>query len=184
MKRITWPVVVAALAVSLAACVGGEERAGERVEGGTKKIAAGHRQQAADIEGRTPGGEPVRLSDFRGKVVVINAWASWCGPCRAETPGLQRLHKELGGQGLQVLGVNGEDDAAAAQAFLGEYKVTYPTLMDEGGRQMLRMPKGLVSQLGLPYTLVVDRDGKVAAAHGGAINEAELKGLVTPLLKP
>ncbi|MDG9682432.1 TlpA disulfide reductase family protein [Streptomyces sp. DH18] len=111
---------------------------------------------------------------------MVNAWASWCGPCRAEAPGLSRVHEELRGEGLGVVGISA--DVGEARAFEKDAELVYPSLRDPQGRQLLRLPKGVVNTAGYPFTIIVDPEGRIAATRIGAIDEAELKQLVMPLL--
>ncbi|MCS0601733.1 TlpA family protein disulfide reductase [Streptomyces sp. LP11] len=134
------------------------------------------------LQGEGADGRPVRLDAFKGKVVALNAWASWCGPCRAESPGLAQIQKELGGQGLQIVGIDGGDSASHPLSFIREHGLNYPTLVDKGGKQALRIPRGTVSQVGLPYTVFLDRTGRIAASVSGALTEEQVKDVVTPLL--
>lgn len=135
-----------------------------------------------DLSGRSVGGGQMSLKALRGKVVVVNAWASWCAPCREEAPALSRVHKELYGKGLRVVGVNADTSLKAAGAFEKDARLAYPSLHDPRGRQLLRLPKGLVNLTAYPFTIIVDPEGRIAATRIGAISETELKRAVTPLL--
>jgi len=117
---------------------------------------------APDFTLKTLDGSNLRLQEYRGQVVLINFWASWCGPCRQEMPILERLHKRYEDAGFTVLGVNVEGEISPAQKIVDKTKVTFPVLIDEGQ---------LVSELyqleAMPSTVVVDRDGVVRYVHRG-----------------
>ena len=108
------------------------------------------------------GGETVSLSDLRGEVVMINFWATWCGPCRQEMPHLEALHQRYSSLGFTLLGVNVEEDAKGVDKFLAETPVTFPVLYD---------PANDVSELyeviAMPSTVMVDRSGNMRYIHHG-----------------
>ena len=107
-------------------------------------------------------GEMVSLSSMRGEVVLMNLWATWCAPCRKETPFLQELHEELNGEGLQIVGISMDTCDAADQVamFVEEYEVTYTVLHDPQMRGM-----DLYRVLGLPATFLIDREGNVVRRY-------------------
>lgn len=117
---------------------------------------------APDFTLKSLSGENLRLNEYRGQVVLINFWASWCGPCRQEMPLLDRLHQRYVDTGFAVLGVNVEGDEKPARALIDKIPVSFPVLIDEGQ---------LVSELyrleAMPSTVVVDRDGVVRYIHRG-----------------
>ncbi|HYH27933.1 MAG TPA: TlpA disulfide reductase family protein [Actinomycetota bacterium] len=115
------------------------------------------------VEGR------VRPSDYRGKVVVVNFWASWCAPCREEQPGLQRLHEELGDR-VSFVGVNFQDDRAAALAYLEEFGVTYPSVADPDGQLAYRFGVPF-----LPATIIADARGEMRYRLVGEQTESTLR---------
>jgi peroxiredoxin len=122
---------------------------------------------AADVQApgftlQTLDGKTVSLTQFKGDVVMINFWASWCGPCRQEMPLLDNIYKQYKDMGFTLLGVNVEPDAHNANAWLKQTPVTYPILYD---------PKSQVSQLyqvqAMPTTVIIDRQGVVRFVHNG-----------------
>ncbi|WP_254404306.1 TlpA family protein disulfide reductase [Streptomyces anulatus] len=148
-----------------------------------KSYAPADRVAMPEMAGeRVDGGGRFSLKGLRGKVVVVNAWASWGGPCRAEAPGLSLVHKELGGERLRVVGINADVSVGEARAFEEDAEFVYPSLHDPQGRQLLRLSKGMVNTAGYPFTVIVDPEGRIAATRIRAIGEAELKRLVRPLL--
>ncbi|MFD3973312.1 TlpA family protein disulfide reductase [Streptomyces cyaneofuscatus] len=154
-----------------------------RRPGPLKSFASADRPAMPELAGKRGDGDGrVSLKELRGKVVVVNAWASWCAPCRAEAPGLSRVHEELQAKGRRVVGANANVPVEAARAFEKDAALVYPGLHNPQGRQLLRLPKSVVSTVGHPVTLIVDPEVRIAAARIGAIGEAELKKLVTPLL--
>ena len=128
-----------------------------------------YRQGEASIAGKTAedfsmqmNGKPAKLSDYRGKVVVLNFWASWCPPCVAETPYLNNLQQQIEPKGGVVLGVNVDEDPAAYQKFLVEQGVAFPTWRDpsvEGTKSKIALDYGTSVY---PETYVIDRHGKIA----------------------
>jgi thiol-disulfide isomerase/thioredoxin len=116
------------------------------------------------------GGGTIHWGDYAGKVVVVNFWASWCGPCRREAPALQRLWEEYRGRDVRFLGVNFNDDPAAAQAYEEEFGITYPSVSDPSGKVA-----HLFQVLALPTTYVVGPDGWISYHFTGIITEPLLR---------
>ncbi|MGW3492908.1 TlpA family protein disulfide reductase [Streptomyces sp. NPDC001020] len=174
---------VAAACVVLAGCSSpdpvGDTSPGDRL---TRTMKEGERPTAPDLAGTSLEGDEVRLSDYRGKVVLVNAWASWCGPCRAEAPELKRIQEKWGSRGVQVLGLDNDTSRAHGRAFQREFRLGYPSLHDPSGKQVLRLPHGLVNTQSLPFTIIVDPAGKVAATRMGMVTESRMAEIITPLL--
>lgn len=123
---------------------------------------------APDFTLSTPGGEEISLATFRGKPVLVNFWATWCPPCRAEMPAIQRAYTEYAPQGLIVLGVNStaQDNPLDIAPFITEYGLTFPILLDETGEVARKYE--LAS---LPSTFFVGRDGVISEVVAGAMSQ-------------
>ena len=119
-------------------------------------------ERAPDFTLKSLEGSNLRLEEYRGQVVLINFWASWCGPCRQEMPLLDRLHQRYLDTGFAVLGVNVEGEEAPARALIDKIPVTFPVLIDEG-----QTVSELYRLEAMPSTVVVDRDGVVRYIHRG-----------------
>jgi peroxiredoxin len=117
---------------------------------------------AANFTLKSAGGENIRLSEYRGQVVLINFWASWCGPCRQEMPHLDAIHRKYAGLGFTVFGVNVEQDRKLADKVLRDIPVSFPILFDDQNE---------VSELydvdAMPATVLVDRNGDIRFMHRG-----------------
>ena len=120
------------------------------------------------------------LEQWRGKVVVVNFWATWCAPCREEMPEFVRAQSEFGSKGLQFVGI-AVDQADKVDEFARELKVNYPVLI--GGYGAIELSKTLGNRLvALPFTIVVDRQGRVAHTQLGPLKPDQLRSIVTKLL--
>lgn len=123
-----------------------------------KLEAAKEREAAPDFTLVDPDGRKISLKDFRGKVVFLNFWATWCEYCREEMPAMQRLYHEFRGKGFEIVGVNVKDQRAAALAFAKKLGITYPIALDPNGEVGL-----LYGAFGMPLSYLIDRDGMVLA---------------------
>jgi thiol-disulfide isomerase/thioredoxin len=124
-------------------------------------------------------GKDVSLSSFKGKVVLLNFWATWCGPCKAEIPSLVELQAQYGKNGFVVVGYSVDDEAPQAKAFVDEYKINYPILLGLG-REDVQDAFG--PMWGIPASFIISREGKVCQKHMGiapkAVFEKEIKALL------
>jgi cytochrome c biogenesis protein CcmG/thiol:disulfide interchange protein DsbE len=136
-------------------------------------------KQAPELELPRLSGEGVgSLEDYRGQVVVLNFWASWCEPCREESPLLQRWHERMQRRRGTVLGVDVLDLTGDARDFIEEYGLTYPMLRDGEGET-----RESFAILGFPETFVIDRQGRIAAVARGPVDDAFMREHVAPLLR-
>lgn len=126
------------------------------------------------------GGQPQALAQWRGKVLVVNFWATWCAPCREEMPEFVRAQNDYGSKGLQVVGI-AVDNADKVQQFAKDLGLNYPALI--GGYGAMDLSKELGNELvALPFTLILDRQGKVAYTHLGPVKPDKFRGVISKLL--
>lgn len=150
---------------------------------GISTAKKGERAQAPDLSGKTIAGGQLDVASYKGKVVVLNVWGSWCSPCRAEAPNFEKVYKDLKDKGVQFVGINTRDPKTRnALAFEKQQGVTYPSLYDPTGKLMLRFKKGTLNPQAIPSTLVLDREGKIAARSLSALSEDKLRSMIDPVL--
>lgn len=125
--------------------------------------APGAPEAAAALSGRTLDGKTVSLSDYKGKVVLVDFWATWCDPCKAEIPELIKLHDNLGSKGFVLLGVSMDEEAEAVAPFAKKAQINYPVILNGSERA----PKGWVVP-GLPTAYLIGRDGTVLKRQFGS----------------
>lgn len=140
------------------------------------------RQPAPALIGATLDGGTFDLGMIKGQVVVLNVWASWCAPCRAEAPALEAAWLKFAGEDVQFIGLNTRDSPKSAEAFVNRFKVTYPSLIDTDGQLQLLFRDTLPPQA-IPSTLIIDRQGRVAARALGTVSESSLRALIESLLE-
>ena len=126
---------------------------------------------APDFTLQDTGGAAVSLSGQKGKVVLVNFWATWCGPCRLEMPAMQQRYSTYKDQGFVVLAVDYDEPLADVSAFAQELNLTFPILLDPGANV-----NNLYRIVGYPTSFFVDREGKITRLHLGAMTEAQLDG--------
>lgn len=188
----TVTVALMASAALLSGCAAQQAGAGERVgdvseqgyvsgDGTTTILPEAEREPAPALTGTTLTGEPFALADQAGTVVVLNVWASWCAPCRAEAADLQAVSQELADKGVRFVGLNTRDSKAAAQAFVERFDITYDSVVDADGSLQLLFRETL-PPAAIPSTVVIDQQGRVAARAIGEVDRSRLLGLIEPLL--
>ena len=132
-----------------------------------------------DFKLKDVAGKEVTLSDYKGKVILLDFWATWCGPCKVEIPGFVDFQNRYGKDGLQIIGISVDDTVEQLTPFIKEYKMNYPVLQGLG-RDEVAQAFGAV--LALPHTVMISRDGKICAQLTGLtghdVFEGHIKGLL------
>ena len=178
-------VVMISLVAGLVAGCGSSSVAGPATKASTQRVGETtyppqDRRPIPILSGRTLDGRSLSLRTLGpAAVVVINVWASWCGPCRIESPVLAAEARALQGHGVRFLGLDEEDQTAAAKAYAVSVGEIYPSLVDHDGALLRRLT--LLPPQGIPSTLVLDSSGRVAARVIGMITRSQLRRIVTSL---
>ena len=187
--RRRWTVLVAAMAAavwlslslsgcSLQAADPGEAEGFVAGDGTSVILPVDQRQPAPVLTGTDLNGEEVDTATWQGSPGVINVWASWCAPCRAEAPELVAVHKR--NPGVEFLGLDTRDTDTAARQFIEKYGITYPNLADPDGQLVLKFSDSLPPQA-IPSTLLIDAQGRVAGRFLGAVTATELEDALQQL---
>lgn len=191
-RKLTAAVAAGALSLGVSACssdansIAAQAKSGDGKgfvsgDGTIEHLALDRRSAPLTLSGTTLTGTAWKVADAADKVLVLNVWGSWCGPCVAEMPHLQQVWSQVSSAGkpVQFMGINYRDGAETAKAFMRVNKITYPSLEDDGGRTLLAL-RGKASAT--PTTLVLDRRGRIAARVSGPVTAATLAGLVNDVL--
>ena len=182
--RLALPAALSALAVS--GCTGGGIAASSPANNGqsfvsgnsgTTVYGAGTGPVAPAVSGPLVGGGRVSLTAYRGHVVVLNFWGSWCPPCRAEAPSLGQLDRQFSPSGVRFLGIDIRDSPATAEAFMSDFRISYPSLNDPSDNLALDF-RDTVPPAGIPTTLVISRSGRITARVIGGVTYDVLKKLI------
>jgi thiol-disulfide isomerase/thioredoxin len=188
IRSIVTAVTVLVTAAVLAGCTGKD--AVDQSAGGEYRFvtatqvghvfAAADRKPAGPVTGTLINGGAYSLAADKGKVVVINFWASWCGPCKTETPQLDALYRQLNPQGITVVGVDTKElSRDAGTSFITDNHISFPIIWDEPGKTALEL--GHIPASGLPFTVVIDKDQRVAAVYLQVLSPADLEPVLTSL---
>ena len=145
--------------------------------GSSSYFKPGSRPDAPAVSGTTLAGARLSLSSYRGKVVVVNFWGSWCAPCRSEAPTLADLAEQYRSKGVQFVGVDIRDSPASAEAFVQNFGISYPSLNDPADEIALAF-RGTVPPAAIPSTLVIDPSGHIAGRVIGQASEASLGNIL------
>ena len=138
--------------------------------------APGNRRPMPEYQAATLDARPWTLSEHRGKVVLLNFWATWCSPCRMETPGLVRLARELAGRDFEIAGVALDDEVDPVRRFADGYHIPYPVLVPAPGDLLASRMESV------PTTFLIDRQGRVAKTYYGAESERVFRQDIERLL--
>lgn len=142
--------------------------------------AEGAAQRLMSVSLPDLNGKPQTLSLWHGKVLVVNFWATWCAPCREEIPALMKVQMQYASNGVKIVGI-ALDNVGKVRDYATEMRIDYALLI--GGVETLSVAKDLGNRAGvLPFTVVLDRTGKVVHAHAGTLTEASLGAILAPLL--
>lgn len=134
------------------------------------------------LELQDPDGNRHILYDWHGKVILLNFWATWCGPCQAEVPDLIQYQREYADQGLQVIGV-GLDEVARVRNFIRTFRINYPVLIADPARSQELLPRWGNHRQILPFTVVIGRDGRIHLLQAGPFDAEAFADYVRPLLE-
>lgn len=150
-------------------------------DGTTLLLSPEERGEAVSLAGETLESAQLDIANWQGKLVVVNLWASWCGPCRSEAVELENSYLEFKSQGVEFLGLNTRDGLAAAKAFNDRFKTSYPSIRDKDGQ--LTLVFGNLGPAATPSTIILDSKGAVAARILGPTTESELRVVITAVLE-
>jgi thiol-disulfide isomerase/thioredoxin len=192
MRAFVVAVVAGATVLGVTGCGGSDSVAEQYADGSTKnyiggdgtvvEIAEENRAEPVSFTSVTDLGEPLDSADYDGDVMVVNFWYAACPPCRTEAPDLEALHQQYQDQGVSFIGVNVRDQAGTAVAFAKRFGVTYPSVIDSNDGAVQLAFAGQVAPNAVPTTIVVDREGRVAARITGAADKSILNALITSVL--
>ncbi|MFJ6010810.1 TlpA family protein disulfide reductase [Streptomyces sp. NPDC092952] len=152
-------------------------------DAGTVPVREADRPAFPGLDGETLDGKALDTADYRGRILVVNVWGSWCGPCRAEADHLVRVSNDLADDGVRFIGINTRDARTGpALAFEKNHGIPYPSLRDPAGKLLLRFPRGTLNVQTIPTTVFVDRKGRIAGRIIGGTDEERLRKMLDPLL--
>ncbi len=176
--RLMCAVAAALLALSAGSCVSQNFR--DDIQVAAKP--ASKRNPAPDFEVKDSNGQPFHLADYKGKVVLLNFWATWCGPCKVEIPWFIEFEKNYKDRGFAVVGVSLDEDGwGAVKPYIESRKMNYRVAL--GNLDLERLYGGREGIESLPTSFVIDRDGKIADVHVGLISRSDYQNELEELLQ-
>lgn len=177
------------VAALLAGCTGGSDAVNQlsdtqyRYVSATPKgqvIPEPDRKDAGSIEAKTLDGSPFSLADHKGEVVFVNFWGSWCGPCVIETPELDKIYRANADRGVLFVGIAVKDVEGETRAFVQNNDISFPIVFDFNAKAALQL--GNIPMRGLPATVVIDKQGRVAGVFLGAVLAGDVDPVIETLL--
>lgn len=170
----------ATLAFGLAACGSGSKNK----DGLGKAVAfsVNDRKQFPMLAGTTLDGTKLDMASYKGKIIVVNIWGSWCDPCQAEAPYLEHANEAYRDKGVQFVGIDTRDNTGQAQAFVKDKQISYPNLVDDGNETLLTKLAGITALGSVPSTLIVDRSGRLAWRALSPVNFSDLSTALNTVL--
>jgi cytochrome c biogenesis protein CcmG/thiol:disulfide interchange protein DsbE len=180
MSKIRWVVAAAAVAALVYALIPSlPSPAAVVADGATATCPANAKKANLDFTVKDMNGNSVNLSAFKGKVILLDFWATWCPPCKAEIPGFVELQEAYRDQGLQVLGVSVDDPPDKLKPFASEFKMNYPVLV---GLERDDLQDAYGPMWGIPTTYVIARDGRICRKNSGIVGKAQYESDIKGLL--
>jgi peroxiredoxin len=175
---LTKPIQLAPLCAAVAAFLLWTACTSHSVKADASLKPEGSRKPAPEFTLKDSNGQTVHLADYKGKVVLLDFWATWCGPCKIEIPWFMEFEQQLKDRGFAVVGVSMDEDGwNVVKPYIQQYKVNYRILL--GNDQVGEIYGGVES---LPTTFIIDRQGKIASVHIGLSGKDEFKNAITQLL--
>lgn len=191
-RRIRATIAFAVAAVALAGCANddlaqqysaSEDQGYVAGDGSWQEFAEGDRSASVEFSGTDESGQEIASADFAGEVTVVNFWYAACPPCRAEAADLEQVYQDFRDQQVHFVGVNVYDQADTIKSFNAEFGVTYPSILDVDDAAVRLAFSDNVSPQSIPSTLVLDREGRVAAVIRGVADPSILTSMIDRVLK-
>lgn len=175
-RRVLALTLAATTLAAMAGC-GSPDLDDSAAASGITRVEPADRKAAPAVKGDDLYGQPRALESYRGKVVVLNIWGSWCPPCRKEQPVLSKLAREMKPAGVEFLGIAIREGAPTSRAYVEANDVPYPSISDSGGQQLVGFTSSLPA-VAVPTTYVIDREGRVATRLLDVATEPTLRALI------
>ena len=184
-RATTLAAAVTTAALGLSACGGSGGSSGGANTDGLGKVASfapADRKAFPMLSGKTLDGTPLDMASLKGKVIVVNVWGSWCGPCKEEAPYLERVWEQNKDKDVAFVGIDTRDNTPQAQAFVTDKQITYPSLVDDDSETLLSKLAGIVPLQAVPTTVIIDRSGKVAWRAPLGVDSKTLSAGLDPIV--